>query len=114
MTREERQQYYIDNKERIRTRQKAHYAANRVRINAKARLYERARAEKRRIERAYADYNREHKEGMKVLSMPIEPPPDWYTQVRLNVQKGISTFTLSPEDQDKFWNEFSRRVGMET
>ena len=41
---------------------------------------------------------------------PTDNTPDWYDTIRLNILKGISTNTLAPELQDKFWDEFNRRM----
>lgn len=53
--------------------------------------------------------NREIEKQNKVSNAPA-----WYDEIRKNVCKGISTKTLSPELQDKFWALFNERTPYES
>lgn len=109
-------QYYYENQEKVKEYQRQWRRRNADRI----REYNKAMNEARRKENALiAEQTKPEPETVSIPTLYKLPEPtklgrvthpDWYTEVRLNVQRGYSTKLLSKEDDNKFWKEFFARV----
>lgn len=105
--------YYVHNRIKFKNKHKTYYQQNREKIINNVKAYQQKNKDSHN--EYHKNYYQENKEVIKqtqLLKYYMRKYGDWYAVTKNNICKGISTRTLPPKEQERFWNMLTNKCNL--